>query len=846
VAAAAAVAADTVEPVQASRPALRSAGHNQFPLFIMKITFNWLQQYVRFDWSPDELARRLTFLGLEVERAEKVGGELDGIVVAQVLTREKHPNADKLSLCRVHDGMGERQVVCGAQNFKAGDKVALILPGHTLPAHGGQPPLTIQVGKIRGVESHGMLCSPGELGLPAPGNGLLILPEDAKVGQPYAQYLGRPAGDVVYDLEVTPNRPDWNSLIGIAREISASTGHPLMPPEIKIPPSQISREPAANFLNVRIEDPDLCPRYTARLLRGLKIVPSPDWMRSLLEKAGLRAINNVVDATNYVMLETGQPLHAFDFRLLGARPGALPTVVVHRAASGGEFITLDGKAHALNDQTLLIADETKPLALAGIMGGKNSEINPATVDVLIESACFKPQNIRATSKKLGLRTDSSYRFERGSDIGICDWAGRRAAQLILETAGGAMIDNSIDAYPNPALARKIPLRFAKSDALLGVAIPAETQINFLKRLELEVLEQEPSRAVFQVPSFRVDLKREADLIEEIARLYGVDKIPATPPRGAVGANAFDAAHDEIAEARRILTGLGLYETQGQTLISEGEAATQTEAKIVRLRYPLSGDMNVLRPGLMPGLLAALRHNISHKNNDAAIFEIGRVFSLQADRTCREKRSLAMALTGARWPVYWDGADREARSNLFDLKGVLEEFLEQFGLRGVTWVRREESRPFFLESAAICLGKMQLGEIGRLSPEQARRHDLREAVLLAELDLDELLARRIAAKSFKPLPQFPAIRRDVAMLVPEGTTHEGILAMVKHARPANLERVELFDVFRGQNIAAGQKSMAYAFIYRNAERTLTDSEVNAAHKKLVEQFKQSFHATVREC
>ena len=445
----------------------------------MKITLNWLRQYVHFDWSPGELAQRLTLLGLEVEDMQKVGGELDGVVVAQVLARDQHPNADKLSLCRVHDGRGERQIVCGAHNFKAGDKVPLILPGHTLPAKTGQPPLTIKVGKIRGVESHGMLCSPVELGLPGEGDGLLILPGDARVGQPFAEFLGRAPGDVVYDLEVTPNRPDWNSVIGIAREVSALTGNPLRLPEINFPPAQISGEPIASFIRVRVDDPELCPRYNARLLRGVKIGPSPDWMRSLLEKTGLRSVSNVVDVTNFVMLEIGQPLHAFDFRLFTARPGALPAIVVHRAAPGQQFITLDGKTHTLNDQTLLIADETKPVALAGVMGGRNSEINPATVDVLIESACFKPQNIRATSKKLDLRTDSSYRFERGSDIGICEWAGRRAAQLILQTAGGVVLEQALDAYPNPAPLRQIPLRFAKCDQLLGVAIPPEDQVVFL-------------------------------------------------------------------------------------------------------------------------------------------------------------------------------------------------------------------------------------------------------------------------------------------------------------------------------------------------------------------------------
>jgi phenylalanyl-tRNA synthetase beta chain len=692
-----------------------------------------------------------------------------------------------------------------------------------------------------------MLCSPGELGLPASGDGLLILDGNARVGQPFAEYLGRAPGDVVYDLEVTPNRPDWNSVIGIAREVSALTGNPLRLPEIQFPPAQISDESIASFVSVRIEDPDLCPRYNARLLRGVKIGPSPDWMRSLLEKAGLRSISNVVDVTNFVMLEIGQPLHAFDYRLFTARPGALPAIVVHRAAPGQEFITLDGKNHILNDQTLLIADETKPLALAGIMGGRNSEINPATVDVLIEAACFKPQNIRATSKKLDLRTDSSYRFERGSDIGICEWAGRRAAQLILQTAGGMVLEPALDAYPNPAPPRQIALRFAKCDQLLGVAIPSEEQAGFLQRLQLAAVAREPSRALFRVPSFRVDLKREADLIEEIARLYGVDKIPATPPRGAIGASAFDALHDEISEARRLLTGLGLNEAQGQTLISEAAAglAANPGSAPATLRRPLSGDMNTLRPSLLPGLLDSLRYNLNRKNNDVALFEIGRVFSLQPDQTAREQRRLALAITGARWPVFWDGADRDARCNIFDLKGALEEFLDQFGLRGVTWARQENSRSLYLESATIQLGRLALGEIGLLSPLLARQYDLRDAVLLAELDFDELLARRIPARSFKSLPQFPAIRRDVAMLMPEAVTHEAVTNAVKQAKPANLEKVELFDVFRGKNVPSGWKSVAYAFTYRHPDRTLTDAEVNAAHEKLVEQFKQSLQAAIRE-
>jgi phenylalanyl-tRNA synthetase beta chain len=807
----------------------------------MKVTLNWLRQYVDFDSSPSELAERLTMLGLEVESMHKIGGEFEGIVVAQVITRDKHPNADKLSLCRVNDGKGERQIVCGAQNFKAGDKVPLVLPGSTLPAKPGEPPFTIKVGKIRGIESHGMLCSPEELGLPEKVDGLLILREDAVVGQPFAAYLGRTDIDVVYDLEITPNRPDWNSIIGIARELGALTGKPLRLPEINIPPAQISAEATEKFVQVRVEQPVLCPRYTARLVYGVKIGPSPDWLRSALEKTGLRSINNVVDVTNYVMLETGQPLHAFDFRLLAPASSGVPAIVVRVARPAEKFVTLDGKEHTLSDQTLLIADETKAVALAGVMGGLNSEINPGTTDVLIESACFKPQNIRATSKNLELRTDSSYRFERGADPGICEWASRRAAQLILQTAGGALLDPPIDCYPAPLPPREITLRHDRTNALLGVPVPADDQNNILERLGLV----RSGQAAFRVPSFRVDLKREVDLIEEIARFYGIEKIPATPPRGAIGTHPYDLVHDQLTDARRILTGLGLNEAQGQTLISDTAARLFADAsQIAALKYPLSGDMNVLRPSLLPGLLDALHHNIARQNSDLAFFEIGRVFC-QVGGKFKEERRLAIALTGHRFAPFWSGADREAKFDIYDLKGALEEFSEQFGLRGLSWIRHEGDQSFFLESAAIQIGKLALGQAGQLSPVLQKKYDLRDPVFLAELNFDQALARRVPAKSFKALPMFPAIRRDVAMLVPELTSHEAVAGVVKQVRPAHLEKFELFDIFRGRNIPAGQKSLAYAFTYRNPERTLTDAEVNSAHEKLVEKFKQTLQAVIRD-
>ncbi|HXT11375.1 MAG TPA: phenylalanine--tRNA ligase subunit beta [Candidatus Angelobacter sp.] len=846
----------------------------------MKVTLNWLKRYVDFDWTPEQLAERLTMLGLEVEGVHKVAGEFEGIVVAQILTKDKVSGSDKLSVCKVNDGKGERTIICGAQNHKPGDKVPLILPNFALPLKPGEKePFVIKERKVFGITSQGMMCSPQELGLPDQVDGLLILPADAPVGKPFAEYLGRTGGDVVYDLEITPNRPDWNSVIGIAREIAALTGNPLKLPKTDIHQTR-STEHASNLVDVRIEDAELCPRYTARVVKGVKIGPSPDWLRSTLEKLGIRSISNVVDVTNFVMLEIGQPLHAFDYHLIArSRQGneaEKPTIVVRRATQGEKFKTLDNVERTLTGDMLLIADEQKGIALAGVMGGQNTEINDDTKDVLIESAYFNPTNIRRTSKTLGLRSESSYRFERGADVGICDWASQRAVQLILETAGGELAEGIVDAYPKPAVAKQIALRHHRVGELLGVSISAEEQVRLLQNLGLHpigptgaprvplvkahidtttllnkdaVTGTEGPSATFDIPSFRVDIKREVDLIEEIARLHGVEKIPATPPRGAIGSNPFDAVHDQIAEARRILAGLGLNEAQGQTLVGNAECRMQN-AELVALANPLSSDMDVLRPSLLPGLIHSLRHNVSRKNYDVALFEVGRVFQRAAsvspaDSAVKEERRIAIALTGQRNPLFWSGPEREAKFDVYDLKGLIEEFFEQFGLRGMTYNRRSESTALFLESATIQLGKQQLGEFGQLLPPLAKRYDLRDAVFLAELNLDLLLARRNPAKSFKSLPAFPSIRRDVAMIVPETTTHDAVLQVVKQTKPANLESVELFDVFRGKNVPEGQKSLAYAFTYRNPEKTLTDAEATAAHEKLVEQFKTKLQATVRE-
>ena len=820
----------------------------------MKVTLNWLKQYVNLTGTPAELTEQLTQLGLEVEGVESLAGEFAGVVVAQVITRDKHPNADKLSICRVNDGHGERQIVCGAQNFQAGDKVPLILPGSTLPPKAGDTqPFTIKVGKIRGVESHGMMCSGDELGIDPESiglkreDGLMILRPDARVGQPLAEYLGRSSSDFVFDLEVTPNRPDLNSVIGIARELAAVTGGGLCLPEIHLPESAGGAS-VDSWVAIQLAAPELCPRYTARIIQGVKVGPSPDWLRQTLEKLGLRSVNNVVDVTNYVMLETGQPLHAFDYHLIAKGADGRPTIVVRRAQDGEKFKTLDEQDRQLSSENLLIADPEKGIALAGVMGGLNTGIHDSTVDVLIESAYFTPAHIRRTSKTLGLRTDASYRFERGADPGACEEVSRRCAQLILQVAGGTLVQGVVDACPKPIQPKSINLRFRKVNELLGLSLSAAEITRLLSRLGLPpaAIETEKTEsASFVIPSYRVDLKREADLIEEVARLYGVENIPATSPRGAVGSHPFDARYDALMLVREILTGLGLTEVQGQTLISSKDLHGTAAENVVRLANPLSQDMDCLRPSLLPGMITLLQHNAHRKSGDIQAFEVGRCFSLESG-SVKERWRVALALTGSRSPDFWSGTERGQKCDLFDLKGILEELIEHLGLRGLVWNTRTNSTALFLESADITLGgKLSLGELGQLLPTLARRHDLRDAVLLAELDLDLVLAKANPSRSFKPLPLFPSVRRDLAVIVAESVTHDAVVNLIRKTKPAHLETVELFDVFRGKHVPEGYKSLAYAFTYRSAERTLKDDEVQASHTQVVEALKSSLNAQVRE-
>jgi phenylalanyl-tRNA synthetase beta chain len=794
----------------------------------MKLTYNWLKQYVDFDWSPQELAEKLTFAGIEVENVVSLGGAvLEQVVVCQILSSEKHPNADKLSVCRVTDGKAEHQIVCGAHNYKVGDKVPLALPGVTLPGN-----FTIKLAKLRGVESQGMMCSAEELGLPKGEDGLLILPAETQVGIKLSEAMG--GADTVFDIEVTPNRPDWLSVIGVAREVSALTGNPLRLPEAGfVPfvgaqhavPLQESNEHTDKLTSVEVEAKDLCPRYTARVIRGVKIGPSPAWLKQALEKVGMRSINNVVDVTNYVLLESGHPLHAFDYNLLAEH-----RIVVRRAKDREQLAVIDGTRHELTNDMLVIADAQRPVALAGIMGGKDSEINDATTDVLLEGAYFLPSNIRKTSKRLGLSTEASYRFERGTDIEGLVWASNRATALIQQLAGGQVARGLVDALAKPIQKQRVKFRFAQVNRLLGIEVPAETVKKIFVRLGLNLREEGKGKreeCEVEVPTFRVDLEREADLIEEVCRIHGVEKIPARMQPATAVVSEFDAKWDALSRVRQILTALGFDEAMNQTLVSGDSSvgAVGVDSSVgaqhavpLRLQNPLSVEQSGLRSALVPGLLVNLRTNVSRHQDDVRLFEIGRVFGADG----KESLHLALAVTGRRNPQSWETGARDVKLDFYDLKGTLQELVINFGA------------PQFAAA-----------EVKQISPVQAKKLDLRDTVFVAEMELDPLLAASREERQFRELPKFPAIVRDVAMVVAESTTHGEIMAAIKKDGNKNLERVELFDIFHGSTIPTGKKSMAYSLTYRAAERTLTDAEVNEAHEKLKRQLERALSCEIRE-
>ena len=785
----------------------------------MKVSLNWIKELVDIPADVAALCELLTKAGVEVEGIETRGCALDNIVVAQILESVQHPNADRLSVCKVNDGTAEpRQIVCGAKNYKVGDKVPLALPGAVMPGD-----FKIKVGKLRGVESCGMMCSAKELGLAEDAEGLLILPPETVVGTAIKDLF--PA-ETVLDVEVTPNRPDLLSHVGMAREIATLLGQPLRVPEgVAAATKGIHAVPADD---IALEAPEACPFYTARTIRGVKVGASPAWLRSKLESVGLRSINNIVDVTNYVMLEMGQPLHAFDLANLNGG------IRVRLAAEGETFLALDGKNYPLAPRQLVIADSSRALAIAGVMGGEESGVTESTVDVLLESAWFTPAEIRHTSRDLGLSSDSSYRFERGVDPAGVLAASARAVALILEVAGGEADPSARAAGTAPQAEPEVPFRLERCRALLGADVASETVDRILSGFGLR-----KTATGWRVPSFRPDLTREVDLIEEISRVIGIEAVPSREVARFAPGTAADQRHDQAMRLRRRLSapGLGFHEARSLTLISEKALALFPVEDIRRVRNPLNEDQVILRPSLIPGLLESLARNFRAGVRDLRLFEVGRIF--RADKR-EERASLALVLTGAASPASWRDA-KPRPADFFDLKGAIAAL----GFDGLTL--EPAAHPALALAVEIRRGKQVVGLAGQLFPARARDLDATAPVLVAEINLD-LFDPAPAQRRFKDLPKFPAVTRDIAMLAAADVPHGAIESVLRGAKEPLLVDVELFDVFTdpaGVKIPADQKSVAYALTYRSAERTLTADEVAQAHQRLKERLKAELPVTFRE-
>ena len=791
----------------------------------MNISYNWLKKYIDLSLTADELPAKLTMAGLEVEGIEKTGSIPEGVVTAKILSRNPHENSDHLSVCQVDKGDEVLQIVCGAPNCDAGNIVPLATIGTTFKD--GEGTFTIKKGKLRGVESFGMMCSARELGLSNDHDGLLILPADTKIGVPFGELMD---SDVVYDCSVTPNRPDWLSHIGVARDIAALLDTKLVMPEVCN-----ADAPIVSGL-VTVNDPELCPIYAARIIRGVKVGDSPEWMQKALAAVGIRPISNLVDITNYVMMEMGVPLHAFDIRNLSGEK-----IIVRRAAEGESIVALDGKKYDLTPENLCICDAEKPVAIAGVMGGEYSGIQPDTTTVVLESAFFDPDSIRMTSRKLGLSSDASYRYERGVDRNAVLAAGRRALQLILEIAGGEYVGCCEVAAPAPEV-RTIEADYNRIRGLLGLGVTDSEIEKILTSLGFGM----SAPGMFTVPYWRVyDVVGEADLAEEVARIYGLDKLPAVPIRAITDDFKLDGCH-VIESLRNQLTGIGLDEIVCGSMIDEKSATADkmfAPEELIRPYNPISLDLGVMRPSLLPGILNTVRHNIARKNLDLALFEIGHVFCKNTEKFPEERDELSIAVTGRIHPERFS-AERAVVADFYDLKGIIESLLTVRKVKNFQFRAAEDPRFLKGHCAEVLVNKRVAGVFGEVVPALTKGMRLSTPLFVAMIQLKELLTAEERTLLYDPISQFPSTSRDVAFIAPKELEHRIVVDFIQKAHLPNLERVELFDIFEGEAVGEGRKSMAYSLIFRSAERTLTDDEVNSAHEKLRQKLERGLGVELR--
>jgi phenylalanyl-tRNA synthetase beta chain len=802
----------------------------------VKISVKWLKEYVALPATVEELSRRLTAVGLEIEGVERPGEGLRGVVVAQIKESVQHPNADKLSVTKVDRGGAELlQVVCGAKNFKVGDKVPLATVGTKLPNG-----VEIKQAALRGVDSSGMLCSAKELGLSEDSAGLLILPPELKPGTPIAEALGM--DDVVLEVNVTPNRPDALSHLGVAREVAVATGGTLRPPEPKLAESGT---PASDKARVRIEDAVRCPRYAARVIENVKIGPSPQWLQDRLKACGVRPISNVVDVTNFVLLEYGQPLHAFDLDKVAGQE-----IIVRTARPGEKMKTLDGKERALSPEDLLICDRDRAQALAGVMGGEDSEVSAGTTRVLLESAHFQPSSIRRTAKRHGLHTEASHRFERGADLDAVIPAVDRAAALIAELAGGTVAPGRVDVHPQPQPPRRVTLRYERVERLLGVAIPEADCRRILGTLGFRSVEEGSGRTTFEVPRARVDVEREEDLMEELARVYGYDNIPARLPRSLAELRPEPVAAEAERRAHQALSGAGLDEVVNYSFVPPRTLEVLGgKEQPVALLNPLSVEQSVMRTSLLPGLLENLSRSVRHQVETVAVYELGRAYFRdpeggQGQRPAsREVSRLAGLVWGLRGGRSW--TQKEARMDFFDAKGALEAVLHALHVEGVRFVAAEAPayHPRACARMELADGTV-LGHVGELHPRVIKALDLPRDVFAFEVDTEPLYAAARLVPAYEGLPRFPAVLRDLAVVVPLELQNEEVRRLILEVGRPLVEDALIFDVYTGKPIPEGRKNVAYAIRYRSPERTLTDAEVSEAHQRIVSEVNQRLGGALR--
>ncbi len=815
----------------------------------MRVPYRWLQEYVDITLGPDELAEALTMQGLGVEAVERPAPAFSGVVTGRVLAAEPHPNADRLRVCTVDVGEAEpRTIVCGAPNVAAGQTVPVALPGAVLP--GG---LTIGEARLRGVLSRGMICSAKELGLPDPtgGAGILVLAEPFAPGRDLREALG--LDEAVLVLELTPNYAmHCQSMLGVAREVAALTGGGVRVPA---PAVREAARAASEAAEVRIDEPGLCPRYVARVIEGVRIGPSPLWLKRRLEAAGMRPINNVVDVTNYVMIEMGQPLHAFDLhRLDGA--GGRKRIVVRRARPGETLTTLDGAERRLEPDDLVIADGpdgARAVALAGVMGGENSEVTPETTAILLESASFNNLTVRRTARRLGLLSEASARFEKWVDPAGCRAAADRAMTLLQELAGGQVLAGAVDVHPRPVAPRRIAARCARINGLLGTDLSHEEIAAIFTRLGFEVSDFHAGSILVTVPTRRPDIEGEADLAEEVARLYGYNRIPVTLPRSPAVPAVLGAERRLTAEARAVCLAAGLNEVMTYSFMNPagfdriGLAADDPRRCAVPLANPLSEAQGVMRTCLLPLLLEVAAANVRQRITDVGVFEIGRVYlpkGLPLAELPEERLSLGAVLMGAAGRGGWYGGAEEA--DFYHVKGLVEAVCRRLGVDGVSFeaLAAPGHHPGRTARLVAPGDGATLGVLGELHPETARAYDLPGRVLAVELDLTALMARARPVRTHRPLPRFPAADRDLAVLVPDRIPAARVEATIAEAGGDLLESVCLFDLYRGAGVPEGWRSLAYSLVYRAADRTLTDAEVDAVHGRVCAALAERLGAQLR--